>query len=359
MNERDKALLEAFRELDRQAREMRAAANAERKEGVGLLTPGLLRGSLKKKTGLVLAYGRQGKTEEYTLGELQLFAMAQEDAMGKYRSETRGVPLAMLEKSSRPIDVQRSKQVRAATLYKVNKNLLFFSVTGNVRPHYLVRIRLEDWAAAVSASRLSSFQAARAAATGRISFDCACGRHQYWYRYLTHIGGFDVNPPKEQDFPKIRNPGLYGCCCKHVLKVLRLLKSNTIHAVLAKELERQSNAVGFASTIRSRFLDPSDLLRLNQRGEARKNIERLLNSEMAKKKREALKPRPAPKKKREQASESISPAKRKMIAEALRNLRASVRQGLLKNMKEGIENLSSRYKVSEETLRQMMKEEGI
>lgn len=122
-----------------------------------------------------------------------------------------------------------------------------------------MRIRLEDWNRAVSSSYASSLSAARVAATGRLSIDCECGRHQYWYRYLSNIDGYDVNPPKEQDFPKIRNPSLTGCCCKHVLKVLALLKSPTIHRALSKELERQSQTVGFADSVKTRFLSSTDL----------------------------------------------------------------------------------------------------
>lgn len=58
-----------------------------------------------------------------------------------------------------------------------------------------------------------------------IKFDCDCGRHTYWYRYIASIGKFAYigNNPlgrEETGFPKIRNPQLKGIACKHVLRTM-------------------------------------------------------------------------------------------------------------------------------------------
>ena len=253
-----KELQQMAKEFDREARKERQGAGEHRADAVGLLTPALLRKHIKSGTDLVLAYGRKGATVSYTVDDLKRFVEARERADKAFRPETRGVPLAQLENASREADRQRSQEVKSALLYKVSGNMLFFQVQGNINPHYLVRVRLEDWERHLHNPYLNPLIAAKEAATGRISFDCACGRHQYWYRYLTQIGGFAINPPKEQDFPKIRNPGLTGCCCKHVLKVLRVLKTNAIQTVLSRELERQSASVGFADP-RARLLNQQEL----------------------------------------------------------------------------------------------------
>ena len=237
-----KELQQMAKEFDREARKERQGAGEHRADAVGLLTPALLRKHIKSGTDLVLAYGKKGATVSYTVDDLKRFVEARERADKAFRPEPRGVPLAQLENASREADRQRSQEVKSALLYKVSGNMLFFQVQGNINPHYLVRVRLEDWERHLHNPYLNPLIAAKEAATGRISFDCACGRHQYWYRYLTQIGGFAINPPKEQDFPKIRNPGLTGCCCKHVLKVLRVLKTNAIQTVLSRELERQSGS---------------------------------------------------------------------------------------------------------------------
>ena len=74
---------------------------------------------------------------------------------------------------------------------------------------------------------------------------------------MAGIGGFAVEPPSEKDFPKIRNPSLTGAACKHVIKTLQTLQSPTVQNVLAKELQRQGDAVGYNKTT-SKFLTQAD-----------------------------------------------------------------------------------------------------
>lgn len=375
MARKQEAILKELKAFEKQATEDRREARELRKDGVGLLTPALLRQNIRKGTSLVLAYGRKGLTVEFTLDDLKRFVAANEKAQKDYRQEVRGVPLAQLERNSDPKDVERSKDVRTATLYKIDKNLLHFRVTGNVKPYYLVRIRLEDWNLALH-STANPLLSARMAATGRISFDCACGRHQFWYRYLTNIGGFDVNPPKEQDFPKIRNPGLKGCCCKHVLKVLRVLKSNTIFAVLAGEIERQSATIGFADEVKGRFLkateirqaskargvtkNPREALQAERRfqKEARKFIEDESKKSSVKELQKKLKPRN--KQERKPKAAGLTDDKRKTLVESLRNLAVAVKLNIPGfTLKNGLENISGKYSLPVDQLKAIMKEEGI
>lgn len=368
--------LQQLREFERQSTAERREAREVREDAVGLLTPALLRKHIRAGTDLVLAYGRKGHTVEFTVDDLKRFVEANARAQKTFRRDVRGVPLLQLEKASAHDDVLRSRNVRSATLYKVNKNLLFFSVTGNSRPRYQVRIRLEDWDVALHSPYANALTAARTVATGRISFDCSCGRHQYWYRYLTHIGGFDVNPPAEQDFPKIRNPGLKGCCCKHVLKVLRVLKSNTIHAFLAQEIDRQAANVGFADTVRSRFLKADEVRQVSAaRGvtrntkegrqayrrflrEAQEFIKGAREKKVVRDMQERLKPRAKPSK--APPAESQPLGRRKTLVENLRNLAVAVKFKLPGfNLKTGLENLSQKYGLSVNDLKAIMKQEGI
>ncbi|MCV5390784.1 phage tail protein, partial [Escherichia coli] len=82
------------------------------------------------------------------------------------------------------------------------------------------------------------------ACAGRISFDCDCGRHQYWYRYLATMGNYCIAPPKEFAFPKIRNPELSGVACKHVLKAATMLQSLAWQRILANQMKQQARRVG-------------------------------------------------------------------------------------------------------------------
>lgn len=373
MAKKQDAVQQELREFAKEAQQDRREARELRKEGVGLLTPALLRQNIRRGTGLVLAYGRKGQTVEFTLDDLKRFVAANEAAQKNYRQEVRGVPLAQLERSSDQKDIERSKNVRAATLYKIDKNVLHFQVTGNVKAHYLVRVRLEDWNLALH-STAAPLLSARMAATGRISFDCACGRHQFWYRYLTNIGGFDVNPPKEQDFPKIRNPGLKGCCCKHVLKVLRILKSNTIHAVLAREIERQSETIGFSDTVKARFLTGLELRRVARaRGVAKnpreaieaekrfqKEAREFIDDESKKAGVRELQKKLRPRNRQERKPAGLTADKRKTLVESLRNLAVAVKFNIPGfTLKNGLENISAKYSLPVAQLKSIMKEEGI
>ncbi|NOR58039.1 MAG: hypothetical protein GQ474_05900 [Sulfurimonas sp.] len=57
-----------------------------------------------------------------------------------------------------------------------------------------------------------------------IQFQCACGRHTYWYRYIWTIigGGLGI---QEHRFPSIKNPQAKGMLCKHGIKVIKTLHS--------------------------------------------------------------------------------------------------------------------------------------
>lgn len=70
----------------------------------------------------------------------------------------------------------------------------------------------------------------------KLSFDCDCERHRYFFRYVATIGGFAAGR-KETGYPKIRNPKLVGVACKHVLRVMTELESsNAVLAFLEKHL---------------------------------------------------------------------------------------------------------------------------
>jgi len=59
----------------------------------------------------------------------------------------------------------------------------------------------------------------------KLAYDCDCGRHRYWFRYITTIGAFNAGRD-ELGYPKVRNPHLVGVACKHVLRVMANLESS-------------------------------------------------------------------------------------------------------------------------------------
>lgn len=78
-----------------------------------------------------------------------------------------------------------------------------------------------------------------------IKFDCDCGRHTYWYRFIATTGDFAYIGSKplgraETGLPKIRNPQLKGIACKHVLRTMQsLLRDRGTHNFLVKAILKQ------------------------------------------------------------------------------------------------------------------------
>lgn len=249
-------------------KEFEQAFNARRKENTnaramaeGTLSPSMIERALRSKEGIAVPGEKQGKGF-YTNEELKAFRRmikrVQEETGGR---DSRGAFIKQIIGLCDEKDVSRAnEQIPYARLYQIRGGTLKFSVKASGESgfdgHYQVRVRLEGWDGALVSGKTWQ-NAAKMAVNGRVSFDCQCGRHQYWYRYLAGVGGFAVEPPSEKDFPKIRNPTLHGAACKHVIKTLQTLQSPTVQGVLAKELQRQGDAVGYNKTS-SKFLTQAD-----------------------------------------------------------------------------------------------------
>ena len=91
------------------------------------------------------------------------------------------------------------------------------STKGVVRHH--VSVEFLNFTAEASTARKTDRAAALSIKKGPLKFDCDCKHHRFFLRYISTIGGFNAGRP-ETGFPKIRNPGLDGVACKHVLRVM-------------------------------------------------------------------------------------------------------------------------------------------
>ena len=143
-------------------------------------------------------------------------------------------------------DLQRArKQITRAVLHNAKDGLLHFITNAGPGPwnsekskrrvsNHHVHIQLMAFDAAVAAGTLDPQKAARKLRTGAIKFDCDCGRHTFWYRYIATIGRWAYGR-QEGGYPKIRNPNLNGVACKHVIRVVSELESSPF--VLAKLAE--------------------------------------------------------------------------------------------------------------------------
>ena len=228
--------------------------------------------TLGGKQQLVMEFGdRNGKNHrllKYSLADLNKMAAALDRRKVRYGAGIKGVPVAEILKRAEKIDRQRAKSIAAATLYKFQGNLLSFRVTAsgesdNAPSHYQVNIRLENWKDATNMEGQKYINKAKHAVMGRVSIDCNCGRYLYWFRYLATIGDFAVAP--ENVFPKIRNPKLDGCCCKHILKTLIVLQGPVLVNRIAKEMQNQAQS-HLANSDAEKYLKNEQVKKLEQAG---------------------------------------------------------------------------------------------
>lgn len=241
----------------------RAAQKQERKSANNTLSPNAIRQAIRN--GELPAYqavliGSKAGGDPFTIDDIKAFDKARK-ATSKKWGRYRGAPLEQLIVASRKIDVHRANtEIKTARLYKVRGDLLHFNVSASGKhkeTSYQVRIRLENWMEELTQTQRSWPSAIKRVLQGGLSIDCQCGRYQFWYRYVATAGNYAI-APYEKDFPKVRNPKLNGCCCKHQLKTLAALKSPTVQAQLAKQMEAQAEKTGFAGDNTDKFLNKED-----------------------------------------------------------------------------------------------------
>lgn len=222
------------------------------------LRPALIKKHIQNGQDLVL-YPRIGGEIRYTAEQLRNLDELLRKTEKNYKAAQQGVPVNKLLRSCLQIDIDRAKGkvtdgsgIKNASLHNIAGNILSFMVSASPKSGFQfhkVRLRLEEWTSQM-VSGTDYVTATQRAVKGRVSFDCDCGRMRYWYRFLAVIGNYAITPPTEKDFPKIRNPGLVGCACKHVIKCLHVVQSAGIIQRLANVLKKQSAAEGYADKLR-------------------------------------------------------------------------------------------------------------
>lgn len=136
-----------------------------------------------------------------------------------------GIHFQTIISRSKREDIERfEKQINTAFCARKDRNgVILFRVNASANSkvsHHMVSVQFMNFPMALSSGNITQ-ALARSVLDGPVRFDCDCGRHRYWYRYLATLGGFAYGRP-ETGFPKIRNPSLVGLACKHVLYVARM-----------------------------------------------------------------------------------------------------------------------------------------
>lgn len=106
----------------------------------------------------------------------------------------------------------------------------------NGASRHFVNVEFLGYATAVASGAMSPEKAASLLKKQNIRFECGCGRHTYWFRYVATVGNYNYGRP-ENGYPKIRNPKLAGVACKHALRVMAEIEgSGMVQAFLTRAI---------------------------------------------------------------------------------------------------------------------------
>ncbi|CDL83611.1 phage tail protein [Xenorhabdus szentirmaii] len=212
-------------------------AKRRRRQAGRLLTPSLLK---NKKAEEVMALGKKRDGTLFTQDDLKTFEKNRQKIRAGFHAQMAGITYPQLIASCTPIDIKRANNtvddgsgIKTAAFIGMEQNTAIIRVTASDQSkdkHHRVKIRFEEWDTALeslSETEKNSARVIRRMCAGRVSFDCDCGRHTYWYRYIATAGNFAVSPPKEYIYPKIRNPNLTGVACKHVIHAMTRMQAGT------------------------------------------------------------------------------------------------------------------------------------
>ncbi len=121
--------------------------------------------------------------------------------------------------------------------------------------HHIVTVEFLNFQAALAGGNITN-ELANQVSRGAIRFDCDCGRHRFWYRYIASVGGYAQGKP-ETGFPKVRNPNTKGIACKHALRVMLVLTKSPSFTKYMKDYlaKYRQNPVARAKTAGKRQAD--------------------------------------------------------------------------------------------------------
>jgi hypothetical protein len=197
-----------------------------RQNAVGILSPEAVGG--KVSAGKLLYTTLHGSPRQITADDLAQFRAKAASLGTRYRA---GVTIADLVNGSHPEDLKRAReQVQWSSPARLRSGTVDFvtnaSRESKATRHY-VKIIFGDYGAALARPGTPLQAAAWLVSDGHLKYDCDCGRHVFWYRFIaTSIGANAARG--ESGFPKVRNPQLAGLGCKHVLRTVTDLRSSML-----------------------------------------------------------------------------------------------------------------------------------
>lgn len=251
-----------FKERMRADREERAAAGSAHPAQRVILTRREVRAG-KLDAGRILMTTLGGSPRPLTADDLKTFRENIKTAQKKLGA-VRGIRAQQVLDlaSSRPLlyvgdkgphdaasdlDKARREILNAIPVSASNEEVRFFTPSGkdSRRARHVIIVKFLGWhealgklAAIPKGSKREVRELADWLRKEPLAFECDCERHRYFFRYVATIGGFNAGR-REDGYPKIRNPGLRGVACKHVLRVMtEILHSPAVLNFLVRHLTR-------------------------------------------------------------------------------------------------------------------------
>lgn len=196
----------------------------------------------------------------------------------------KGITAKQIINLSLQVDIDRAnKQIHLAVPQSIKNGVVHFMTNASKESadhyHYVDVEFLAYKSISLRPSQVTRADIRTALSLGKIKFQCDCGRHTYWYRYMASIGGYGYGRI-EEGFPKIRNPNLAGIACKHVLRVMNLILSPSFTNYLLKAMTKDRNTqIGQRQNVTARQLtkDLKEQIDLSEQGKV-KEIKRNHNA---------------------------------------------------------------------------------
>lgn len=162
-----------------------------------------------------------GQPRQLTAADLLAFKRSAAKLGQQYRA---GATIGDVLRASLPEDIARAKEdIHWATPVRLRDGRVDFMVNASGKhegpKRHIVTLVFADYGAALAQPSTPLQAAAWMAREGHVKWDCTCGRHRYWYRYISTVIGANAGRP-ESGAPKVRNPELRGMACKHTIRVL-------------------------------------------------------------------------------------------------------------------------------------------
>lgn len=208
---------------------------ARRQAATTILNPNELSGEYD--AGRLLKTSLRGQIRDITQDDIRAFQANVRNLKKKFKGGITAqavIDLALNEDRERA-----NKQIRMAVPASIHGSKVHFITNAgpdsDVARHH-VHVNFLDFEAAVGASPNDPKKIGKLVTNGRLQFDCDCGRHTFWYRYIATVGKYNLGRA-ETGFPKIRNPRLKGVACKHALRVMQvILKDGAVQLKIAQSV---------------------------------------------------------------------------------------------------------------------------